>query len=216
MPHQSTKPRRKTLIPSNEELLARLLYSDPPSLARSKAEQIMKRWPSFSALHNAMPDDIASIGNLSREQSRGIQAALEIGRRINSADAEAPRINRAADAAALVSDMGDLVQESVRLILLDSQRRVIDIPTIYIGTVNLSVLRIAEVFRATLISNSPALILVHNHPSGDPQPSPEDVELTRVLLDAGKLLDIQVLDHLIIGRSKWRSLREMGLLPFHG
>lgn len=77
-------------------------------------------------------------------------------------------------------------------------------------------LRIAEVFRATLISNSPALILVHNHPSGDPQPSPEDVELTRVLLDAGKLLDIQVLDHLIIGRNKWRSLREMGLLPFHG
>lgn len=216
MPRKPAKPRSKRLVPSNEELLARLLYGDPPSLAHAKAEQIMQRWPSFSALHNALPEDIATTANLSLDQSRSIQAALEISRRISSADAEAPRINRAADAAALVSDMGDLVQESVRLILLDSQRRVIDIPTIYIGTVNLSVLRIAEVFRATLISNSPALILVHNHPSGDPQPSPEDVELTRVLLDAGKLLDIQVLDHLIIGRNKWRSLREMGLLPFHG
>ena len=95
--------------------------------------------------------------------------------------------------------------------LLDSGRRVVATPTIYIGTLNASMLRVAEVFREAIARNSPAIILAHNHPSGDPSPSPEDVELTRVLDAAAHLLDIALVDHVIIGHQRWTSLRALGL-----
>jgi DNA repair protein RadC len=79
------------------------------------------------------------------------------------------------------------------------------------GTVNASVLRVSEVYREAIARNSTAIILIHNHPSGDPTPSPEDVELTRVLSSAGKLLDIQLMDHLIIAQQGWTSLKDLGL-----
>jgi DNA repair protein RadC len=108
-------------------------------------------------------------------------------------------------------DMSHLTQENVRVILLDAARRVVSLPTIYVGTLNASVLRIAEIFREAITRNTPALILVHNHPSGDPTPSPEDVELTRTIVKAGELLDILVLDHLIIGQRDWVSLKNLGI-----
>ncbi|MEL7434153.1 MAG: JAB domain-containing protein, partial [Chloroflexota bacterium] len=97
------------------------------------------------------------------------------------------------------------------VMLLDSQRCVMHIETVYIGTVNTSVLRVAELFREAILRNSPAIIVAHNHPSGEPTPSPEDIDLTRSVVKAGTVLDIQVIDHLIIGQSKWSSLREMKL-----
>src|SRR5690606_7967356 len=96
-------------------------------------------------------------------------------------------------------------------ILLDSNRRVQTITTVYIGTVNASLLRVSEIFREAVVRNCPAIILAHNHPSGDPTPSPEDIELTRTLITAGKLLDVALLDHIIIGASEWSSLKELGL-----
>jgi DNA repair protein RadC len=104
-----------------------------------------------------------------------------------------------------------LPQEHVRVILLDSMRRVVAIPTIYIGTVNASVLRVSEIFREAVTRNCPAMILAHNHPAGDANPSPEDVELTRTLIAAGRLLDVMLLDHLVIGHHDWSSLKDMGL-----
>ena len=86
----------------------------------------------------------------------------------------------------------------------------IGLQTIYIGTVNTSVLRIAEVFRDALIRNSPAIILAHNHPSGDPSPTPEDVEVTQAVANAGRLLDIDLLDHIIMSHQRWVSLRDLG------
>jgi DNA repair protein RadC len=120
-------------------------------------------------------------------------------------------IRTSADAAQLVGDMANLRQEHVRVVLLDNSRYVMATPTVYIGTVNASVLRVSEVFREAIIRNSPAIILAHNHPSGDPTPSPEDIELTRAMCAAGKLLDIQVLDHIIIAQHGWMSLKDMGL-----
>ena len=100
--------------------------------------------------------------------------------------------------------------ENVRVLLLDINRRVIAAPTVYIGTLTTSVLRASEIYREAIVRGSAMLILAHNHPSGDPTPSPEDVEMTRSLAAAGRLLDIALVDHLIIGRGKWVSLREMG------
>jgi len=156
--------------------------------------------------------ELRQVKGLGDARSTAILAALELGKRLYREPVEErPRIQSAADAARLVSDMSHLNQEQVRVILLDSNRRVIAIPTVYLGTVNMSIIRVAELFREAITRNSPAIILTHNHPSGDSMPSPEDVELTRTVISAGKLLDIQLIDHLIIGQQSWHSLRDMGL-----
>jgi DNA repair protein RadC len=110
-----------------------------------------------------------------------------------------------------MAEMALLEQEHLRLVLLDTKNYVIGIPTIYIGSLNTTLIRIGEMFRHALKENCAALIVVHNHPSGDPSPSPEDVIMTAKLVEAGELLDIQVLDHLIIGQGRFVSLKERGL-----
>jgi DNA repair protein RadC len=107
--------------------------------------------------------------------------------------------------------MGVLEQEELRIILLDNRNRVIKVETIYRGSVNSSQVRIGELFKAAIRSNATSLIVVHNHPSGDVTPSTEDVVVTRAIAQAGKLLEIEVIDHLIIGRNAWTSLKQKGV-----
>jgi DNA repair protein RadC len=176
------------------------------------AERVLTQFEGLSGLANATVGDLDQIKGLGGAKTAQILAALELGRRVATRpSSERPVIADAADAARLVSDMGDLAQEHIRVILLDNGRRVIAVPTVYIGTLNMSVLRVSEIFREAIARNSAAVVIAHNHPSGDPTPSPEDVEVTRTLDAAGKLLDIAVLDHIIIGHGGWRSLRELGL-----
>jgi len=198
---------------SNAELLAIILRTGTAqeNVVRL-AERILARYQGLHGLAQASPEELQDVPGLGAAKATQILAALEIGKRsITYNGNERPTIHTAADAARLVMDMGTLRQEQVRVLLLDSTQRVIAIPTVYTGTLNTSVLRIAEIFREAITRNSPALILIHNHPSGDPSPSPEDMELTRTLIAAGNLLDIQVIDHLIIGQPRWLSLKEMGL-----
>jgi DNA repair protein RadC len=122
------------------------------------------------------------------------------------------QIRSPADAAQLMLiEMGHLDQEHLRAICLDTKNRVQKVHTIYVGSLNSSLVRVGEVFKETIRLNSAALIVVHNHPSGDPTPSPEDVLVTRQIVEAGKLLDIEVLDHLVIGQGRYVSMRERGL-----
>ena len=122
------------------------------------------------------------------------------------------QIKSPADVAGLLLfELSYLDQEQLRTVLLDTKNRVQSIPTIYQGSLNASMVRVGELFKAALQWNSAALILVHNHPSGDPTPSPEDVLLTREIVEAGKLLDVEVLDHLVIGHGKYVSMREREL-----
>jgi DNA repair protein RadC len=107
--------------------------------------------------------------------------------------------------------MGHLEQEHFRVLYLDTRNRLMGSNTMYVGSLNASHIRVGEVFREAIKRNCAAIICVHNHPSGDPTPSPEDVEITRQLVDAGDLLDIELLDHLIIGQQRFVSLRERGL-----
>jgi RadC-like JAB domain len=111
----------------------------------------------------------------------------------------------------LMIEMGHLDQEELRTVLLDTKNRVQDIVTIYRGSLNASLIRVGEVYKAALKRNSAAIIVAHNHPSGDVTPSPEDVLVTREIVSAGKLLDVDCLDHLVIGQGKWCSMRERGL-----
>jgi DNA repair protein RadC len=95
--------------------------------------------------------------------------------------------------------------------LLDTRNRVLEIVEVYKGSVNSSQIHVGEIFKAAIRRNAPALIVVHNHPSGDPTPSPDDVVVTRAIIQAGKLLDVDVLDHMVIGQGRWVSLKERGL-----
>lgn len=198
---------------SNAELLAIILRTGTTQEnVLHLAERILARYHGLQGLAQTSPEELQQITGLGTAKAAQILAALEIGKRLISYNSDdRPIVHTATDAARLVLEMGSLRQEQVRIILLDNARRVIAIPTVYIGTLNTSVLRVAEIFREAITRNSPALILAHNHPSGDPSPSPEDIELTRTLVAAGHLLDIQVLDHLIIGQPRWVSLKEMGL-----
>jgi DNA repair protein RadC len=108
-------------------------------------------------------------------------------------------------------EMSGLEQEHLRVILLDTKNLVLSSPTIYQGNVNSSIIRVAEVFREAVRENATSLIVAHNHPSGDPTPSPEDVQVTRSFGEAGRLLGIEVLDHLVIGHQRFVSLKERGL-----
>ena len=140
-------------------------------------------------------------------------AALELGRRLMVASPEErPVVRSPADAAnLLMMEMSLLQQEHLRLILLDTKNRVLGTPTVYIGSLNMSVLRVGEVFREVIRQNCAAVIVVHNHPSGDPTPSPEDVAVTKRIVNAGQLLDVEVLDHLVIGQQRYVSMKERGL-----
>lgn len=104
-----------------------------------------------------------------------------------------------------------LEQEEFWVAVLDTRNRVMALVTLYRGSVNSSQIRIAEVFRKAIIENAPAIVIAHNHPSGDPDPSPNDVAITREIVRAGKLLDIQVLDHLVIGHDRYVSLKQREL-----
>jgi DNA repair protein RadC len=124
------------------------------------------------------------------------------------------RIVRSAEdvAALLAPEMEMLTQEQLRVILLDTRNRVLDVLMIYQGNVNSTIVRMAEVFREAILACAPNVILVHNHPSGDPSPSPEDASLTKQAVEAGRLLGIEVLDHIVIGRGRFVSLKDRRLM----
>ncbi|WP_370650234.1 RadC family protein [Oscillochloris sp. ZM17-4] len=150
---------------------------------------------------------------LTKRKAAILAAAIEISRRSMIAGIDQrPQITSPADAATLLMvEMGHLDQEHLRTVLLDTKNRVMAMPTIYIGSVNTAAIRVGEVFKEAIRRNATALIVVHNHPSGDPTPSPEDILVTRQIVEAGKLLDCDVLDHLVIGRGRYTSMRERGL-----
>jgi DNA repair protein RadC len=108
-------------------------------------------------------------------------------------------------------EMAALEQEQLRVVLLDTKHRILGTRTVYQGSVNQAQVRVSEVFRDAIRQNATAIVAVHNHPSGDPTPSAADVALTVELARAGELLDIELLDHLIIGQGRWISLKRLGL-----
>ena len=161
----------------------------------------------------------AGFGELAQERAMGaaktaqVLAAFELSKRLLIASPEErPQITSPADAAnLLLPEMELLEQEQLRTLLLDTKHHVLECNTLYQGNVNSSVIRVAEVFRQAVRLNCVAIIVAHNHPSGDPTPSPDDVRVTEQIVQAGKLLDIEVLDHLVIGRQRYVSLKERGL-----
>ena len=177
------------------------------------AHRLLARFGNLAGLVQANPREMTAERGLGPAKVAQLKAALELGRRmLVESPEERPQIRAPADAANLVmTEMGVLEQEQLRVILLDTKNRVLDIPTIYMGSLNTSLIRVGELFREAIRANCASLVVIHNHPSGDPTPSPEDVAVTRQIVKAGELVDIEVLDHLIIGRQRFVSLKERGL-----
>jgi DNA repair protein RadC len=111
-----------------------------------------------------------------------------------------------------MADMGDLQQEHLRVMLLNSKNHLIAIHEVYKGNVNASTIRTSELFRNAVRENCPAVIVVHNHPSGEPEPSSDDIIATEHIIKGGKALDIEVLDHIIVGDHRFVSLKERGII----
>lgn len=199
---------------SNSELLATILRTGTSTEgALHLANRVLSHFNGLDGLAQASAHELQAVDGLSPDKIAQIAATIELCRRVcDPHERERQIILTAEDAANFIADMALLDQEHVRVILLDSSRQVVVAPTLYIGTLTASVLRISEVFREAITRNCAALILAHNHPSGDPTPSPQDIELTQALATAGQLLEIEFVDHLIIARGRWVSLREQGFL----
>ncbi|MEW5941729.1 MAG: DNA repair protein RadC [Chloroflexota bacterium] len=151
-------------------------------------------------LYKAHSTELETVRGISQVTAARIKAALNLGLRLNIPDEERPAINSPADAAALVQhEMSLLEKEHLRVLLLDRRNRVLEIVEVYQGSVNSSQVRVGEIFRAAVQRLASAIVVAHNHPSGDPTPSPDDVAVTRSIVQGGKLLDIETLDHIVIG-----------------
>jgi DNA repair protein RadC len=153
----------------------------------------------------------ASIGTPRKAAS--LKAALEIGRRLAIAGYhERFQVKSPADVAKLyMVEMMALDQEELWVACLDSKNRLLKTARVYRGSVNTAMIRVGEVFKEALRLNAASIIVTHNHPSTDPTPSPEDILVTRQIVEAGKLLDVDVLDHLVLAANRYISLRERGL-----
>lgn len=199
---------------SNAELIAILLrVGIEGENAVQVGQRLLQTFGGIRGLHRASISEVVQQRGVGEAKAAALKAAIELGRRLNlEAPEERPSINSPGDAAGLVMyEMQALEKEHLRVILLDTRNHVIEIHEVYRGSLNASVVRVGEVFTPAVRRNAASILVVHNHPSGDPSPSPEDISITRSLLQAGKLLQIELLDHIIIGQGKYVSLKEKGL-----
>lgn len=174
------------------------------------ADKLLQKYHGLSGLMSADFHQICNEHGLGPAKTAQLKAALELGKRLSMEQPDKKYQVRSADDAALLlrQDMIHLDHEEMHVLILDTKNQVVEKIKSYKGTVNSSVLRVAEIYRPAVIRNCPHIIVSHNHPSGDPTPSTEDIEVTRQLIEAGKLLDIELLDHLVIGNPRYVSLKE--------
>jgi DNA repair protein RadC len=157
--------------------------------------------------------EVARVGVLSERRAAAVCAAVELGRRIAAAPADPGwRVRTPADVGQrLLPAMRHLEREELRTLVLNTKNVVIATVTVYVGNLAGSSVRVAEVFRDAVRRQAAAVVVVHNHPSGDPTPSADDLRITAELAEAGRLLDIELLDHVVLGASGWVSIRSLGL-----
>lgn len=177
------------------------------------AQAILHRYGKLSGLTDAGLRDLSELTGLDRFEVLRALSLIEIGRRIAIAGrGELDEVSVPDDVVRRLSYLRHEKKEHFVVVLLDSKGQIQRIAPVHMGTVNMSLVGAREVFREAVRDGASSIIVAHNHPSGDPTPSPEDLEVTSKLVEAGELLDIPVLDHLIIGFERYTSLSAKGLL----
>jgi len=199
---------------STSELLAIVLRTGSSrESVLALASRLLSRYGGLVGLARAGFGELCQERGLGEAKASQLKAAFELGRRLASAQPEERAIVRTPEDVAnlLLSEMGLLEQEELWVVLLNTRNQVLGVHAVYRGSVNTSQVRVAELFREAVRQNCPALVLAHNHPSGDPTPSPDDVAMTKQVLGAGRVLDIEVLDHLVIAQQRFVSMKERRL-----
>jgi DNA repair protein RadC len=192
---------------SNAELIEVLLGA-PEAMGR----ELLSHFEGMLGLARASTAELQGIQGLGKARAARLKAALELGRRqMLDSPKDLVTVKSPADAAQmLLPEMRGLEQEELWVLILDTRNHVLAVDKVYRGSLNTAIVRVGEIFREAIKRNAAAVIIAHSHPSGDPTPSPEDVRVTETIVQAGKLLDIETVDHLIIGDG-YVSLRERGL-----
>lgn len=199
---------------NNAELLAIILrVGTAAENAVHLAERLLATFGGLPGLYRATFSELRNEHGLGEAKAAQLQAALELGKRLLAAQPEERATVRSPQDVAnlLRGEMALLEQEHLRVVLLNTRNQVMGVQEIYKGSVNAAQVRVGEVLRPAVRENCPAIVVVHNHPSGDPTPSPQDIAVTKELVAAGKQLDIEVLDHIIIGQGRHVSMKERGL-----
>ncbi|MCY9658995.1 DNA repair protein RadC [Paenibacillus chondroitinus] len=200
---------------SHAELLAIILRTGTVSESAVRlANRILSESGGLRSLVDMSKDQLTQIKGIGDAKALQILAGIELGRRIaKSTFAERITIRSPKDIANLMSEeLRYLQKEHFVCLFLNTKNHVLAQETLSMGSLNASIVHPREVFRAAIKRSSASIVCVHNHPSGDPTPSPEDIQLTHRLVEAGTIIGIEVLDHVIIGDQRFISLKEEGFM----
>ncbi|WP_091274608.1 RadC family protein [Alteribacillus persepolensis] len=216
----SERPREKMIKEgaerlSTQELIAVLLRSGTKSdSVLQLAQRVLYHYDGLKRLKEATAEELQLINGIGKAKALELNAALELGRRIYTYQEEERYIIRTPEDASnyVMEDMRFLAQEHFVVLCLNTKNQVIHRQTLFIGSLNASIVHPRELFKEALRRTAASVICLHNHPSGDPSPSSEDIEVTKRLIECGRILGIEVLDHVIIGDREYISLKEKGYI----
>jgi len=219
IPHEE-RPRERMIqngasALSHAELLAILLRTGTQRESAVRvAERLLKQVGNIRHLVDMTVEEMTQIKGIGPAKAIQLKAGIELGRRLSRATMnEKITIRKPSDAADLLMEqMRYLQKEHFVCLFLNTKNHVLQQETLSMGSLNASIVHPREIFRAAIKCSSASVICAHNHPSGDPTPSPEDIQLTQRLVEAGNIIGIEVLDHLVIGDQRYISLKEQGLM----
>ena len=207
--------RHGASVLSNSELLALLLGSgSKKENAISLAHRILINEQGLRFLVDSTMEQLCSINGIGEAKAAQIKAAIELGKRLAAFELGVDKPVKCPQdvAGLLMEEMRYLKKEHMKLVLLNIKCNLISVEEISIGSLNASIVHPREIFKPAIRKSSASIIMVHNHPSGDPSPSSEDVSITARIAEAGKLIGIELVDHIIIGDGKYISMKEKGLI----
>ncbi|WP_404404119.1 DNA repair protein RadC [Jeotgalibacillus malaysiensis] len=218
--HDEDKPRERFINQgpqslSNQELIAILLRTgSKEESVINLSNKLLQEFNGLRSLKEASFDELTAIKGIGHAKAVQVLAAVEVGRRIANITFEDRFTIRSPEDGAtfLMNEMRFLTQEHFVALYLNTKNQIIHQQTIFIGSLNSSIVHPREVFKEAFKRSAASIICAHNHPSGDPSPSKEDIDVTRRLVECGKMIGIEVLDHLIIGEKKYVSLKEKGYM----
>jgi DNA repair protein RadC len=200
---------------SAQELLALVIGRGiPQKSVMNIAQELLARFGNIKAISQATIEELSQIKGIGLAKAAQIKACFELGKReelepeLKNFDIKNPE----AVVKAIRASIKDKAKEHFKLILLNPRNKIIGISTISIGTLNASLVHPREVFKDAIMHSAASVVLAHNHPSGDPEPSEDDLKITKKLVESGKILGIEVLDHIIIAKNGFKSLANEGLI----
>ncbi|WP_407407947.1 DNA repair protein RadC [Peribacillus sp.] len=200
---------------SNQELLALLLRTgSKEESVLQLSNRLIKAFEGFRLLKEASVEELTEIKGIGEAKAIQILASVELGRRIHKLNDQDRYVIRSPEDGAnyCMEEMRFLSQEHFVCLYLNTKNQVLHKRTVFIGSLNASIVHPREVFKEAFRRSAASIICLHNHPSGDPSPSREDIDVTKRLVECGKIMGIEVLDHIIIGEHKYVSLKEKGYL----